>query len=184
VTRVQGQPPADIAIRDITSDDALLVASLHTASWRTAYRGILRDAYLDDDIETERAAEWTRRLRTAPIDGQFGVLAFDGLQAVGFAFVYRNADPVWGHLLDNLHVMTDRRSGGIGPQLLRALAERLGDGERLHLWVYDGNTRARAFYDRVGGRPVERQTMEPPGGGTAVQWRYVWDDVAVFRASR
>lgn len=172
---------APIILRDMSPTDAAVVAALHTASWRTAYRGILRDAYLDDTIEADRLATWSARLADATTP-QFGVMAFEHDVPVGFAFVYRDADPQWGHLLDNLHVTTARRSAGIGPQLLAGVAERLGDGAQLHLWVYDGNVRARAFYDRIGGRPVEQQTMEPPGGGEAVQWRYVWDDVRVLRS--
>ncbi len=171
---------ASLVIRDITPADAPVVAALHAASWRTAYRGILSDAYLNDALDADRLATWTTRLADRETS-QFGVLALDGDVPVGFGFVFRDADPRWGHLLDNLHVTTARRSAGIGPRLMAAIAERLPRGSRLHLWVYDGNVRARAFYDRMGGRPVEQQTMEPPGGGQAVQWRYVWDDIDVLR---
>ena len=44
----------EIAIRPIVATDGATVADLHTASWRSAYRGMLRDDYLDGDIATER----------------------------------------------------------------------------------------------------------------------------------
>jgi len=45
-----------IEIRPVTFRDAEVVAALHAASWRDAYRGILTDAYLDGDILGERNA--------------------------------------------------------------------------------------------------------------------------------
>lgn len=42
-------PANTLALRLITRADAGVVASLHAASWRTAYRGILSDKYLAGD---------------------------------------------------------------------------------------------------------------------------------------
>ena len=44
----------EITTRPIVATDAATVADLHTTSWRSAYRGMLRDDYLDGDIATER----------------------------------------------------------------------------------------------------------------------------------
>ena len=40
-----------ITLRSVTASDAHLLAELHIASWRVAYRGLLRDEYLDGPIE-------------------------------------------------------------------------------------------------------------------------------------
>ena len=43
------------SLRSMTADDVPIVAALHAASWRRAYRGILGDDYLDggsgDDLQ-------------------------------------------------------------------------------------------------------------------------------------
>ncbi|MBI5268002.1 MAG: GNAT family N-acetyltransferase, partial [candidate division Zixibacteria bacterium] len=51
--------------RIATPADAPAIAELHAASWRTAYRGVLSDTYLDGNIIDERTAVWHSRL-TSP----------------------------------------------------------------------------------------------------------------------
>ena len=49
-------------IRDVRSEgDANAIAAVHAESWRTAYRGILSDAYLDGPIDAERRRLWRAR---------------------------------------------------------------------------------------------------------------------------
>ncbi len=169
-----------ITLRPMTSADAPVVAALHAESWRSAYRGILSNHYLDQLADAERLAVWSQRLGALD-DGRFGVVAQDGHAAVGFVYVIANADPTWGSLIDNLHVALPVRSGGIGPQLLAAVARGIasrGWEPRAHLWVYDANVRARAFYARMHGREVETITKATPDGVAAKEWRVAWDDVA------
>ena len=171
-----------LSVRAMTRSDAHLVAALHAASWRTAYRGILSDAYLAGEIDAERAFAWTRRLEALD-DTQFGVVAYLGTVPVGFTFVFGNADPQWGCLVDNLHVATEARSAGIGPQLLAAAAAAIAErgwDRRVHLFVFDANVRARAFYARVGGVEVEMLMKPTVEGDLAKEWRVAWPDIAAL----
>jgi GNAT superfamily N-acetyltransferase len=174
------------ALRPVTASDARLIAELHIESWRVAYRGLLRDDYLDGPIEPERLAVWTGRLESPPPD-HFGFVAEQDGQPAGFAYLFGRHDPRWGTLLDNLHVRPSLRGGGLGARLLEASARetaRRYPGEPLHLFVYERNAPARGFYARMGGREVERQVKEQPGGGLLADWRVVWDDPAQLRAGR
>ena len=109
-----------ITLRAMRADDAATVAALHAASWRTAYRHILSAEYLAGPVDEERVRHWQARL-AAPDHSRFGVIAMEGERPVGFVYVIADADPRWGHLIDNLHVLTERRGLGIGPQLLLCL---------------------------------------------------------------
>ncbi len=175
----------EITIRPIVASDAATVADLHTASWRSAYRGMLRDDYLDGDIATERQRAWATRLGD-PVDTNYGFIAESGTGPVGFVFMLGGEDPAWGTLVDNLHVLPGVKGRGIGRRLLEAAAletERRYPGERVHLFVFEKNVGARRFYAAVGGREVERGLVEPPGGGSQVHWRVAWDDAAHLLAS-
>jgi hypothetical protein len=44
----------------------------------------------------------------------------------------------------------------------------------MHLWVIEGNTQARQFYDRQHGEVVERQVVELTAGIHVPALRYVW----------
>jgi ribosomal protein S18 acetylase RimI-like enzyme len=175
----------EIGIRPIAATDAGTVADLHAASWRSAYRGMLRDEYLDTEVAADRLQAWTSRLGGAA-DSEFGFIAEAAGEAVGFVFMLGGEDPTWGTLIDNLHVLPGLKGRGIGRRLLEAAAHETGrryPGERVHLFVFEKNLDARRFYAGVGGREVERTTVEPPGGGVQVRWRVVWDDAAQLLAS-
>jgi ribosomal protein S18 acetylase RimI-like enzyme len=177
---------ATTRLRDMTAADATLIAALHAASWRSAYRGILSDAYLAGDIDRERADHWGERLRGLDVAEHFGLVAMHDEAAVGFVFVMRDAAPDWGALIDNLHVSTAMRSAGIGQRLLVAAADGIAArawGDRMHLWVFDANVRARAFYARLGGTEVERIAKALAGGGTADASRVVWTDLEPLRTA-
>jgi ribosomal protein S18 acetylase RimI-like enzyme len=172
-----------LVLRAMTADDAAIVARLHAASWRTAYRGILSDEYLAGEVELERIYAWTKRFERFD-DTQFGVIASFGVYPVGFVFVLCDVDAVYGNLVDNLHVAPEARSAGIGPQLLAAAAAGIEErrwNRRVHLWVWDANMRARAFYKRMGGREVESTLKSAPDGTEAKSWRVVWDDVSALQ---
>lgn len=167
-----------LSLRAMTANDDTIVAALHARSWRTAYRGILSDEYLAGEVELERAFSWKRRL-DALTDSQFGVIATLGSIPVGFVFIIGYDDPEWGNLIDNLHVSTEARSAGIGPQLLTAAArgiEARGWDRRVYLRVYDANTRARKFYQRMGGAEVGSLMKATVEGNMVKEWRVAWPD--------
>ncbi len=175
----------EITIRPIGPADIAAVADLHATSWRSAYRGMLRDEYLDADVAADRLRAWTARL-AHPIDSQFGFLAESEAGPAGFVFMLGREDATWGTLVDNLHVLPGLKGRGIGRRLLEAAAHETGrryPGERVFLFVFDQNLAARRFYASIGGREVERGIVEPPGGGSQVHWRVAWDDAAHLLAS-
>lgn len=162
--------------RKIGAGDAKLIASMHTTSWRTAYRGILRDEYLDGGIEEERRAEWQRRLEALHADA-LGFIALLDDQPVGFIFGFQNEHDCWGSLIDNLHVLPGWKGRGIGRQLMTRFAAELiarGDSAGVFLWVYEKNTAARQFYEIVGGKKTEETDYPAPGGGEARICRMTW----------
>jgi GNAT superfamily N-acetyltransferase len=140
---------------------------------------MLSDEYLDGDILGERLAVWEQRLASS--DGtQLAVLALNEDVPLGFAFVIGGADPQWGALLDNLHVLSTAQGRGIGRQLLHRACSWVREqcpGQWLYLWVFEANARTRAFYERLGAIVLERAVVEAPGGGSVAEWRYAWPDV-------
>jgi ribosomal protein S18 acetylase RimI-like enzyme len=164
---------------DATDRDADSIAALHADSWRRHYRGAYLDSYLDGDVVTDRQKVWRSRL-AQPTTGHFTVVAHRGDEVLGFAHTIVDEDPLWGSLLENLHVMSDLKRTGIGTHLLSRVARgllRLRPDGSLHLWVLEQNTAAQAFYDARGGRRVETQLRGPfPGGGRAMGHRYHWSD--------
>jgi ribosomal protein S18 acetylase RimI-like enzyme len=169
-------------LRTAEAADADRVAALHAASWRSAYRGLLADAYLDGDIDGERRAVWRVRLATA---GDETVLACGGGTVLGFCCFRVDADPRWGTLVDNLHADPAHRGLGIGRRLLSDVARRAGaaaPGRPVHLFCLAGNGAARGFYERLGGEVVERCEHDEPDGRRHPVLRYAWASPAALAA--
>ena len=136
-------------------------------------------------MNADRLAVWADRLRE-PDPRSHTILAEDGDGLVGFAHTVFEADPGWGALLDNLHVVPGEKRRGIGSRLLALTAHAvLERGTGLYLRVLEQNVDGRAFYDARGGRCVGRAPVPPPGdvagrlNGSPVALRYAWPDPAV-----
>jgi ribosomal protein S18 acetylase RimI-like enzyme len=162
----------DLEFRLAGPADAPAVASLHADSWRRHYRGAYSDSFLDGDVGTDRLAVWTGRLEGAN-PGCRTIVAQDGGALVGFAHVVFDDDPIWGALLDNLHVAHRYQRRGIGSRLLalsaRSVSER-PERTGLYLWVLEQNVESQAFTRPVAGggwsEPRRRLRVECRAGST------------------
>jgi ribosomal protein S18 acetylase RimI-like enzyme len=168
--------------REATDEDVEAIAQLHADSWRRNYRGAFSDAFLDGPVVGERRTVWAERL-TSPTTATYTVVAEQDDVVVGFAHTMFDDDPVWGALLDNLHVVHELKRRGVGRRLMAESAQAVVDREDrsgLYLWVLQQNTAAQAFYESIGGRRVGDGLTAPPGGGTAPTFRYAWPDPAAL----
>lgn len=160
-----------------SSRDADAVGLLQAESWRSSYRGIMPDDFLDDDAIDHRRSAWRERL-ASDSDRRWLLKAHDqDGELVGFACVELDAEPEWGALLDNLHVRPDRKGQGIGRRLFDAAREwsfeQLGHNG-IHLWVLEANLEGQGFYNRIGGTIAERKVKDVVGVVTVPALRYVW----------
>ena len=165
------------SVRDIEA-----ITALHAESWRQNYRGAYSDAFLDGDVFSDRRAVWTERLHQPGPREETVVAELRG-EIVGFVHTILDHDPVWGALLDNLHVAQDVKRKGVGTQLMALSASAVmarGTNKRLYLIVLEANLPAQAFYRARGGECVGREESEAPGGGSVVGLQYAWTDPSVL----
>lgn len=168
-----------LVFRRATGNDAEAIASMHTESWRDAYRGILPDSYLDGQVADERANLWRSRFSSLGSDRFLVVLTESPRRLVGFACVLLDEDPQWGACLDNLHVMPGWRSRGVGRLLFGRAVQWVMSTEPgwpIHLWVFEANAGARRLYDALGGEVVKHHKKEVLKGIEIPSVLYVWRD--------
>ena len=169
--------PCDI--RRATPDDVRAVARLHAESWRSAYRGLLSDEYLDGGVFADRFTLWSEKLSSRDDDRFLVLLASCDAQPVGFVCAILDEDETWGALLDNLHLLPAWKGKGLGKRLMVEAARWVAGrrpGSPLHLWVVEANEEARSFYGRLGGKPLDRKLWSAPDGKGVGLIRYVWND--------
>lgn len=166
-------------IREAGIDDAANVAAIHCASWRSAYAGILEQSFLDGPIESDRASLWRDRLAN-PRAEQIVLVAEEAiLQPIGFLCAFGGVDQHWGSLIDNIHVLPSHRGQGSGARMMRNVATELASRHPrmgIHLWVFEANEAGLRFYERLGGKVVERDTSRIPAARGAIVLRLYWPD--------
>jgi GNAT superfamily N-acetyltransferase len=167
-------------IRQATFFDAEKIATLHASSWRKAYRGLLSDEYLDNNLDGERKNIWISKMAKLT-DQEFVFLAENEHDLLGFVAVLDKPEAGMDAFVDNLHVRWDLKGQGIGKQLLKAVAERLLQTGRksVYLWVLKGNEPAEKFYFSRGAKRADTAVIQF-GGKDVEQSRFVWPSLDVL----
>lgn len=150
-------------IRKATQDDIPAIASLHINGWKAAYGGGLVDqAYLDSLSVEQRIKDWQGWMAAG--ESQTLIAEKDG-QAVGFITTGRTKTappgsspirPMFSAEVYALYLDQSVWRQGVGTALLKQAAIDLKELKHssLCLWVLDGNARAKAFYEKMGGQKV------------------------------
>jgi GNAT superfamily N-acetyltransferase len=141
-------------VREATASDAAVLASVHLASWRSAYRGLAPDTFLASLQMGERTARWREQLTHRPLGQVTHVAEVDG-EIVGFAAGGACRDEDAGADVGELYaIYVDPGSWrqGVGGLLLAASLDSLRGREfvEARLWVLEANAVARAFYEHSG----------------------------------
>ncbi len=162
--------------------DAAEIARVHVATWRTAYRGLLPDDFLDSLSEPGYEARWVRAISDPGIRVY---VAEESEKVVGFASGGREraGEPEFSGELYALYVLDEAQGRGHGRQLVRAVVDGLRETglPNMIVWVLRDNPNARRFYERLGGVFVREQPITI-GSAVLQEVGYGWgrlEDVTV-----
>jgi GNAT superfamily N-acetyltransferase len=176
---------AGIDIRPATPADAPAIAQVRVDSWRTTYRGLIPDAYLDGMQVDASIALWDRVLTAAPSAVSVVVATRDG-EVIGFAAGNPLATPKHGadSELTAVYLRREFQNGGIGHRLVAAVvdAQRRHGATAMIVWTIAGNKAARRFYEALGGELVVEQPFQWDGMDL-IEAGYVWRDLDALAAA-
>jgi len=176
---------ATVVIRRATPADAPGIAQVRVASWRTTYRGMIPDAYLDGMKVEDSAAHWQRVLTAAPnttsvfvVEDGGGVCGF----AAGLMLTERKFD--LDAELSAIYLVPDRQRAGLGGRLFAAViaAQRAHGATGFLTWVIARNRGARKFYEGLGGELLVEQPFQWDGMDL-VEVGYGWRDLDTLAAA-
>lgn len=162
-------------IRMATQEDAASVARVQVETWKTAYRGIVPDAYLDGLDTERRTIAWGEHLKSPArilVAEQHG-------EVVGFVSggpIHESIDGYDAELYAIYLLQTAQRMG-IGTTLVIELARRLvHDGfQSMAVWTFEANVACR-FYERLGAVRVGSKAREI-GGASLPLAAYGWQNL-------
>jgi GNAT superfamily N-acetyltransferase len=172
-------------IRLARPEDALAIARVHVAVWKTTYRGLIDDALIDEATLEQREAMWTDIL-TAYTETHPVLVAEDfGIGICGFG----NGGPLRGEGVQGysgefktLYLLPAYQRRGVGRTLLCRLAALLL--ERGHdsalAWVLASNP-ACGFYEAMGGVLCAQRVVEDEAeADSPADLAYGWSDLAAL----
>ena len=171
-------------IRYATTEDAAGIARVHAESWRSAYRGIVPDDYLDS-IDVEEWAGRHRRNMAEAADSSVSYVAEVRGEIVGWAAGGPNHIPesAYSGELYTIYLLPQYQRIGNGRRLIAAIAGWLMESgfESMILWVLAENWPARQFYEALGGAYVQDGKFVV-GGVSLPEVAYGWQDLAPLLA--
>ncbi|WP_244489758.1 MULTISPECIES: GNAT family N-acetyltransferase [unclassified Rhizobium] len=158
-----------------------MIAGVLVDTWRSTFRGLLADDFLDGMSREEQAVRHARRMG-AP--GVYYLVAADPSAGEIVGFV--NFGPGRGKVPDDIHeiyalyVRAEYQGSGIGTALVRAAAQHSAGrcARSLFAWVLAGNPNRR-FYEKLGASAVEMAGIGL-GNRTYDQVAYLWEDITLL----
>lgn len=163
-------------IREANRDDAPAIAKVTVDTWRTAYRGIIKDDYLDSLSYAQREKGW----REYPFHDSFIFVAEDASNnIIGFAAAgpERESHPLYRGELYAIYIDQYQQNRGIGSTLFQSVAEKFMQAgiNSLLLWVLADNP-YRRFYERWGGKLIESKLFVMDSTSHVIT-AYGWPDI-------
>jgi ribosomal protein S18 acetylase RimI-like enzyme len=150
-----------ITIRNISEEDIPQVVDIQVEGWRTAYKGIIDDVFLNS-MDKEKQIE---RRKNDYKQGNF-IVAVVKNEIVGFCrydeVVISPDGGEYDSELMALYVKPELKHQGIGKSIFNYVANDLIDKgkTKMILWCLKENYSSRAFYEKMGGTIVGEHEIE------------------------
>jgi len=180
---------AEVSVRPASAADAEAIARVQLVTWRTAYRGLLPAAVLDDWDEPATVEAWRAAAVAPPTPGHTLLVALDGTVVAGFAAVTPAelaADEqslAEGATHEVTALLVEPRWGrrGHGSRLLAAAVDLAAamDVVRLQMWLPEADTVTARFLEQAGWAPDGWARSLDAGSTIVRQLRWhTWTDTA------
>ncbi|WP_336046242.1 GNAT family N-acetyltransferase [Solibacillus ferritrahens] len=162
-------------IRQAQLKDAAGIAKVHVDSWRTTYKGIIPDEYLDGLSYEQREELWERNM-AAP-DNYIVVAENSDGHIVGFATAGKREENQTDKAADltSIYLFADMQGYGIGKMLMKELFIYFTQNgyEKIFVEVLKDN-KTRHFYEHYGAQLVKEVQIKI-GGKALDELIYEWE---------
>lgn len=131
----------------LPSDDIYEISNVYVQSWKSAYKGIIPQSYLDNIP----VGYWTDRIRQ---DGRYTLVAVEHNRIIGISSFSKSRFSKCedcGEII-SIYFLPEYTGKGYGGLLLDIATEELKKlgYNCIFLWVLEDNHKARYFYEKKG----------------------------------
>ncbi|MBE1554195.1 GNAT superfamily N-acetyltransferase [Filibacter limicola] len=161
-------------IRKAELEDTMGIAKVHVDSWRTTYKGIVPDAFLENLSYEQREQIWKGAVKANHVyiaeDGDGQVIGFStgGTERTGKYELYTGE-------LYAIYVLKEHQGKGIGRLLVQSVVDDLKNMKlnSMLIWAIEENPACR-FYEAIGGKKIDSMEIEI-AGKKLKEIAYGWD---------
>lgn len=149
-------------IRTAELTDASGIAKVNIETWKTTYKGIIDDEYLDN-LSCENRAQAIKNLITnSSSDKKYVFVAEDDTDGViGFVScgIERENDEVYKGELYAIYILKEFQNKWIGKLLYKSAIQKLKENNLMPMiiWALEENRQARNFYELIGGKKIKER---------------------------
>ncbi|MEC1724450.1 MULTISPECIES: GNAT family N-acetyltransferase [Bacillaceae] len=165
-------------MRIASKEDIKGVLRVYVDSWRTTYRGLVPDDYLDELSYEDAEKRWIDFLNNENEPFIYVAISNTG-KIIGFASGKSIDENNFDGELYSLYLLQECRGLGVGRQLVSAIAKHFKEKciYSMMVWVMKQNKSGLGFYERMGGKEYIHRTST--FGGAAVEdVAYGWKNIS------
>ena len=163
-------------IRKAKLEDAAGIAKVHVDSWRTTYKGIVPDSFLEKLSYEEREQIWKRGIEANQVyiaedeEGRIVGFASGGQERTGKYEAYKGE-------LYAIYLLEGQQGKGIGRNIFKAVVDDLKEKklDSMLIWALEENP-ACLFYEKLGGKKIDTAEIEIDGKKLG-EIAYGWDNL-------
>jgi ribosomal protein S18 acetylase RimI-like enzyme len=167
-----------VYIRRGQESDLEAIARVLVDTWRTTFRGLLSDEFLDGLTYKHQEERHLRRM-TNPRTAYFVAASIQTNEVIGFASGGPNRDSAYPYSgeLYAIYICDKFQRRGIGKRLFCAIIGQLIESglTSMLVWLLVNNPNSR-FYERIGGRFAAERLIEL-GPDTVSEVALAWSDL-------
>ncbi|MFE4523726.1 GNAT family N-acetyltransferase [Cytobacillus firmus] len=163
-------------IRAAKLSDASGIAKVHVDSWRTTYKDIIPQAFLDNLSYQRREELWTNKI---PKGNVFVAENSEG-EIVGFSSGGKERSGKFRNYqgeLSSIYILKEFQGQGIGKSLIKPVIKELERAGMYNMLVFVlEENNSRLFYEAIGGKIIDEVEVEI-AGKTLNELVYGWDNI-------
>jgi ribosomal protein S18 acetylase RimI-like enzyme len=167
-----------VTIRKAQIKDAPSLGHIQVTSWRSAFRNIASDDYLDHMVSEEHQSDDWKEIIADP--EQVVYIAEMNGEPIGYAWAHRedNETILWDAELISMHILPEYKRQGLGRRLFPTITKQLNEQgcSSIYLWVLKENHPSRKFYEALGGQLAGEHQIEL-GDRELTEVAYGWKDI-------
>lgn len=181
VTTLKGV--SEILIRKAEVEDATGIAKVHVDSWRTTYKGIVPDPFLDTLSYEQRELTWKKGIK----ENNVYIAENENGQVIGFSTGGKERTGKYEAFIGELYaiyILKEYQGKGIGRLLVQSVVDDLKNKNlnSMLIWAIEENPACR-FYEMLGGKKIDTEEIEIAGKKLS-EVAYGWDDIAIMGQER